>query len=315
MTDQNTIEATGAKYIKLGEKGVWERHCFDRGIIRLGYYEVPHELALSGNKEAIRQIYIDEGFSPGVSSGHARQVLEFYNTGPETIWVTFSEGYMWWCQTSQDVDFVGSDETQNPTGSRFKQTLSGWSNTSVDGQPLIISNLSGHLTSVAAYRQTICDIKSSAFDYLLRKINGQLLPDVEKAKKARESLISTIEQVIRLLTWKDFEGFVEMVFSKSGWLRVSAVGGPQKTIDIEFVLPLTNERAIVQVKSQTDQNQFNQYAESMSSHGADRAYYVYHSSHQKIDAGNSHVSLMDVSKLADCAVRAGLVDWLIEKTG
>ena len=60
---------TKARYIKLGERGGWEQHCLEEGIAPLAYYDVPHDMALSGNKEAIRKVYLDLGKTAGHRAG------------------------------------------------------------------------------------------------------------------------------------------------------------------------------------------------------------------------------------------------------
>lgn len=87
---------TKARYIKLGERGGWEQYCLEEGIAPLAYYDVPHEMALAGNREAIRKIYLDQGKAAGTATGHASQVLGFYDPDPDVLWITFSGGSLWW---------------------------------------------------------------------------------------------------------------------------------------------------------------------------------------------------------------------------
>ncbi len=315
MAQPNAVEATSAYFIKLGPKGDWEKRCLKNGELRLAYHEVPHEVALAGDKDAIREIYINEGLSKAAASNHARQALAFYDASPDAIWITFANGRLWWCQADSEVIFIGSDRGRDFHGSRLRRTRSGWHDTSINGNPLIISDLSGQLTRVASYQQTICSVNGKALEYLLRKVNGQSLKEVEAVQGAYNDLKQAVERLIHLLTWKDFEGFVEIVFSRSGWQRVSVIGGAQKTIDIEFLLPITGERAVVQVKSRTDQAQFNEYIDGLSTFVADKTFYAYHSSDCVMEDQGSNIELLDVEKLADLAVRVGLVDWLIEKVG
>lgn len=62
-----------------------------------------------------------------------------------------------------------------------------------------------------------------------------------------------------MLSWQDFELLVDLIFSASGWRRVGVVGGSQETVDIELVLPSTGDRAFVQIKSATTQNELDDY--------------------------------------------------------
>lgn len=108
------------------------------------------------------------------------------------------------------------------------------------------------------FRGTICQVK--AFDSLLRKLNDELLPETIVAEEAERALIEAIVGLMRRLTWQDFELLVELIFSTSGWRRISRAGGAQKTVDLELVLPTTNERAFVQVKSGANTAGFKEYA-------------------------------------------------------
>ena len=47
MTQDSRVTAKTARYIKLGGGGGWEAQCLKEGTLRLGYYEVPHELGLA----------------------------------------------------------------------------------------------------------------------------------------------------------------------------------------------------------------------------------------------------------------------------
>lgn len=302
-----------AKYIKLGKQGEWEQLCFDHGTLRLGYYEIPHDLALAGNKDAIRDFYIAQGFSRTAATNHARQVLDFYHAGPDTIWITFSKGSLWWCRATGGVEFLGHDKGQNPKGSRLRRT-GGWSNRSETGQELRMNDLSGRLTRSAAYRQTICDITGDALEYLMRKIKGQDMPAVAEAREARDTLLDKTKALIGLLTWQDFELFVDILFTKSGWVRVSDTGKTMKDIDIELFLPVTGEKALVQIKSKTTQAELDEYAQNLKEHGSDQIFYVYHAPPALLDGGHESVRLMNIDALAQAALRTGLVDWLIEKS-
>ena len=76
-----TIDAEDARYIKLGQKGRWEQQCLGDGTLRLGYADVPHDLARSSNMQALRQHFVDQGYKPAPATSHANQVLSFYSAG------------------------------------------------------------------------------------------------------------------------------------------------------------------------------------------------------------------------------------------
>jgi hypothetical protein len=270
-------------------------------------------MALSGSREAIRKIYLDQGKTAGTATGHANQVLDFYDPAPDVLWITISGGSLWWAELAPDVEYLGADPEEFPQGSRFRRTVSGWHKASFSGTPLLIGELSGNLTKVAAYQGTICTLKADQFDYLLRKLRDEDLPEITAAQEARKQLLAATVEVIKLLTWQDFELFIELLFSRSGWQRISSLGGTQKTLDLELLLPTSGERAIVQVKSATSQAQLDDYIDRFGAMAAEKYFYVYHSSKQKLDAGDSGILLMDAPALADQALKSGLVNWLITK--
>lgn len=301
-----------ALYIKLGRTGGYEKICIQDGTIRLGYHGVPEGMS---DKDDLAKWFRGQGKAQGAATNHARQVADFFRAGSETLWITFSDGYLWWAQARKEVHHLGNDKERFAQGSRFKRTINGWSNKTVEGKELVRSELSGRLTRSGNYRGTICEIKGEAFKYLLNKINGVDQPAVKEGKAAKAKTLRSIENLIAMLTPQDFELFVDLLFTSSGWRRVDALGGTTKTVDIELIMPLTNERACVQVKSSTTQWELDEYTEAMSAMPADRIFYVYHTAKGPLNADDNAIALMGPQQLAESALRSGLLDWLIEKVG
>ncbi len=308
------VTAKEARYIKLGRSGCWEGLCLADGTLRLGYYEVPHELAQTGDLEALRAYFRRGGCTSQVASSHAKQVLDFYRAGPETLWITFSDGHLWWARADGPVEFLGGSEAEmDARGSRLRCTRDGWQKTSLGGRPLRVSELNGALTKTAAYRMTICAVEP--FDYLVRKINDEDLPEVARAKGARNGALDSIRDLMRLLTWRDFELLVELIFSQSGWRRTGETGGTQETVDIELELPSTGERAFVQVKSRTDQGQLQDYMARLADRPESKMFYVYHTARTPLRAAGGGVVLVGPERLAEMVLTSGLFDWLLKKAG
>ena len=162
------------------------------------------------------------------------------------------------------------------------------------------------------FRGTICDVRAG--DYLLRKLSDQLSPEVAAAEEAERALMTAIVDLMRLLTWQDFELLVDLVFSTSGWRRVSQVGRTQKTVDLELILPSTAERAFVQVKSQATSAALNDYVARLAEADAyDRMFFVWHTGDIIEESSPAGVILLGPRKLSRMVLDAGLSSWLREK--
>ena len=71
--------------IKLGRGGAWTEQCLAHGEIRFGHRSVPHELALSRDRDAIVAHLIAAGRSPGTAAAFAREILDFYTLGADAV--------------------------------------------------------------------------------------------------------------------------------------------------------------------------------------------------------------------------------------
>ena len=116
------------------------------------------------------------------------------------FWITFAEGRMWWCFTDADV-IPNLDAAPEATGSRYRKTVSGWSDKDIMGQTLWTNTLRGSLTTTAGFRGTICRVRE--LDYLLRRLNGEETVATAAVRSARLTLIEVLTPLIRGLHWKE----------------------------------------------------------------------------------------------------------------
>jgi hypothetical protein len=312
------ISATRALYIKLGEGNRWAKLAFDSDTLRFGFEDISHKNALAAveakNFTSIKAFYEREhGVIPGAATRYSNEVREFYTAGNDVLWITFSEGRMWWCLADAEVI---PTLAVNPaaTGSRYRKTINRWSDKDMEGETLWTNVLRGSLTTTAGFRGTICRVRE--FDYLLRRLNGEETPATEAVRTARLKLIDVLTPLIRGLHWKDFELLVELVMTQGGWRRVSARGGTQHTTDLELELPLTGERALVQVKSSLDQNTAGKITAGLIEAAGDaRVFIVYHTRHGQVSIEKNNVTLIGPEALAEHAVDLGLTTWIMRKVG
>jgi hypothetical protein len=301
------------RYIKLGEGGAWERVSFGRGELHFGHGEIPHELALCGNEETIRQRLAAAGRKGGVARRAAREVLDFYRLGADCLWVTIAEGHLWWTFAEPDVIWLGEGEGH---GKRLRKCIGGWHSSDIRGVPLRLERLSGKLTSVASFQGTICRIK--AVDYLLRRINGVVEPVVRRYDAARDALLDVLGDAISMLAWTDFETLVDLIFTRSGWNRVSSLGENMKLVDMVLEQPVLAQRAAVQVKSRAGRAEFNDFvSKADATHDFSHLFFVCHSPERElaVPERRQDVHVWSGAELAEMVLRVGLLDWTIDKVG
>lgn len=195
----------------------------------------------------------------------------------------------------------------------MRRVRGGWRGHDVNGNPLSKDRLSGALTKLAAYRGTSCDVDVA--QYVIRRINAQKMPQVERALAASQEMSSSVLDLMRMLTPQDFELLVDLVFTTSRWRRVGVVGRTQHTVDFELILPSTRERAFVQVKSKTTATELAEYVAKLGERADlySRMFYVYHSG-EAATPNDRRVTLIGPEQLAGLVLEAGLTGWLIERS-
>lgn len=299
------VTASHLYYIKLGRGGDWEAESLRDGVLRFGYREAPHELCARGDWQGVWEAMKAIRSDAGAATRDVNQIRAYYEADEHSIFITFVGGLLYWCRPTGPVELLEDR-------SHRRQTAEGWRNTSVNGTLLSADRLSGRLLKVQMFRGTICDVRAG--DYLLRKLSDQLSPEVAAAEEAERALMTAIVELMCLLTWQDFELLVDLVFSTSGWRRLSQVGRTQKTVDLELILPSTAERAFVQVKSQATSAALNDYVARLAEADAyDRMFFVWHTGDIAEESSPAGVILLGPQRLSRMVLDAGLSSWLREK--
>lgn len=305
------IAAASVRYIKLGAGGSWENSSFDNGRIEWGLQSDPHDIALKGDWAAVAEHYAEGGLKGGVATAYANEARAFYTSSIDTLWITFARGRMWWAFAETEVNWLGGEGTQH--GTRSRNTVSGWHDCDVAGIVLNADRLSTKLTQLASYRRTSCQVKER--ELCLRYINDEPDMDASAVTDARLHLEQAVEKLIARLGWADFELLVDLILTRSGWQRVSSLGGTLKDVDLIMEQPLTGERMAVQVKSSADQRVVNDYAERLAARTEERLLLVCHSPIGKLVApqvaDRRSLTLMTGAEIARRAIGCGLTSWII----
>jgi hypothetical protein len=303
------INPRSANFIKLGSGGRFEKHCIEVAqVIRLGYNEIPHKLCLRGDWEAIREIFIqDSGSDPGSATRHTNQVKAYYEAGDDVLWVTFYNNHLWWCFARPEIMLL-------PDGSKTRPVKGSWCSTDIEGNPLVMDQLSGSLLSMQGFRGTTCSVRE--FDYLVRKINAEQSPTEQAALRSFAELVRALVAVIQEFNWKEFELLTDLIFRQAGWQRISQLGKSQKGIDLDLVSPIANERYYVQIKSGAGRKVFDDFIDiTVGLDEYSRYYLVVHSPKgnlaKELETDTHKLWLSD--DIARLVVRYGLVEWVMGK--
>jgi hypothetical protein len=214
---------------------------------------------------------------------------------------------MWWCFSKPEIQLL-------PDNRKIRPAIGSWSDKDVHGRVLNADSISGKLLKTQGFRGTICSVQEQA--YALAKINGEQLKDVVDVENAMLELRMKLSLLIKHLQWKDFETLIDLIFRQAGWQRLGATGKTQKTLDLDLFAPVTNERAIVQIKSESDLKEFEHYQKEFATmNGYDKFFYVVHS--PKLDLLkheiDSDIKLYTLDKISELSIASGLVEWIIKK--
>jgi len=309
MKQRNPIVANRVMFIKLGQSGEWERECINNGTLKLGYYEVPHDICMSGLWVEAREAF-PRTTDPGVVTRHINQVQQFYEEPDTTLWVTFFSDRLWWCFSKPSV-------TKLPNNSKTRQVIDNWSDSDIFGSKLIKGKLSGKILAIQSYQGAICTVKEKS--YLLHKINGTQEPHIAMAEQAVENLILSIIPVIQHLHPTDLEILTDLIFRQAGWQRTGVSGENEKDIDLDLLSPITQERIAVQIKSIANIATYLAYKTKFADmRGFSKFYFVTHSPNKTLknaiaEFDDDSFIFWGAEQLARQAVRNGLVGWLIDK--
>lgn len=299
------------RYIKLGPNNCWARDAFRRGELPFSFREVPHELALTRDENAITAHLVAQGKAAGAARNAARQVCTFYSLDETAIWITFADGLMWCTSAEPEVIWLGESGDYAP---RMRKAT-GWSSANRFDVPFVMSGLSSRLTKVASAQATICRVEAE--DYVLRKIWSVREPAVLQAEDAQQAVMAAIDELIRHLHWSDFETLIDILLARGGWSRVSDLGGNMKDADMLVEQAITGELAIIQVKSASNQTELQHYLDVYDNNpGWSLLIYACHSPSGTLSAPNRpDVRIWARAELSRMVLRYGMFDWLVARVG
>ena len=327
-------------YIKLGDGQHPEiaRKCIEDDLLWLGFIEAPEDVIqkalLNEQKnpskdwkeswEPVRKAYPDKNSQ--TQTNYAKAIRQFYTATEDDYFFTFLNSTMYYCHPVGDIIQITESNTQGcfTPGSRIR-TTAGWKDhpETTDSIKLLERNLSGRITKAKVFRGTIYELTGIEKDTFLNTLEWYF-PECEELEKAKNRIPKLITPVIQMLNDHDFEILVDMLLTKSGWLRVGECGGTQKAIDMEYLIPVDNKQVYVQVKSVISDKVCKEALKMISNELADKTnnitcYLVFHTIEPNTsiptEYKNLRVKTLDVSALANlCCNNQEVINWILMRT-
>lgn len=309
------ISPSKIRFIKLGAGGGWEG-ALDRGRLEWGTEDDRHVAGLTSDWAAVSQAYIAQGRIQSTATGYTNEARAFFDGDPDAMWITFARGRMWWCLADPEVhvaaDGNGTDAVY------YRATHGGWSDRDIDDRVLDLERLSTRLSQLQGYQRTICSLREDQEALCRRYINAVPDPVQAAVAAARLELRLHLQTLIQQLTWQDFEQLIDLALARTGWVRMSSLGGTMKDVDLVVEQSFTRERMAVQIKSSANQQVVDDHARRLDERNAgERIMLICHSPIGNLvvppSTGSRRLELVQGSEVADLAINAGLVDWTIAR--
>ncbi len=302
---------TSVRYVKNGPGGRWWQTAKTNHQIHLGWKSVPPDLLLRPDFSRIEQALKEGGKSQQGETQALNALRNVLNAPSNHVWVTFEDGYLWWC-TVLDGANVNPDGEGKGKGHFWLCCEQPWSNKSFKGKPLAVADLPGTVTTVSGFKGTICTPK--AWQTILRIIQDQKDADVMKAADARGEYERAVLKMVQRLSPKDFEQLIDHILVRTGWTRISKLGGVSEGIDIEAENLAVGEIAFVQVKSSANQQVLDDYIERFNQRRDfyARMIFAVHSPIGQLNApfNSDGVQVWTGERVAQLVVRLGLGEWV-----
>jgi hypothetical protein len=302
------------RYVKNGSGGRWWKAAKARGQLHCGWWFIPRELLRANDlvriKQAIQQH--DAYRARGAATADFNALNVVLGKPSQHVWVTFEDGYLWWC-TVRDGITINLDKTKEKDEGSFWLTCNrSWNNHSVGGKLLARANLPGKVAAVAGFRATICEPSGSS--EILRLIQDEVDPRTVAASSAREAYTSAVANLITNLHERDFELLIDLILARTGWVRLAELGRSVEGTDIEAENVATDEIAFVQVKSRAGQRMLDEYVQRFKARRDryDRMIFAVHSPTQDdlVTPEDEPVQVWNGERIAQLAVRLGLGEWI-----
>jgi len=303
------VHPHSVRYVKLGAGGGWEDRSIEEARIYWGVESDPIVLGKEEDWAGVLNHYQGLRSAKSSASADCNEMRSFFQADDTCLWITFAGGHLWWCFAKEQVHLAeGLEEPRC-----YRETIGGWHRCDIKGTPLTMDSLSSRLTQLASYRRTICKVAEA--DYLVRRINVEAEPAIQRLNDIEHDHVLALLALMQKLHWSDFELLVDLLMARSGWQRISRLGGTMKDIDLLLQQPLTGERLSIQVKSSADQLVLDDcILRFKQSQNADKFLFACHSPKAELTIPDTQdIILLTGEPLARAVLDAGLASWIKDR--
>ena len=181
------VHSKRAYYIKLGRGGEWEQSSISGSMLRIGWGKQDARDINRGNWDKIKQQLIQESKGKqGVATRDLNALWWISESTSEDLWVTFSQGTMWWCRLGPKG--ILEDDT-----SKYRRVDGQWLNKDVHGNSLAINSIPGDLSKIQGFRGTVCRVRE--LDTLRRLVNDEPSNEYNEIQKRNRALTDSVAKV------------------------------------------------------------------------------------------------------------------------
>lgn len=304
MVLEFTLPAS-VRYVKLGRGGEWWPASRDNGQIHCGWREVDVEVLQRGDVNEIRGALKKSKGVGAVQTQDVNALMTLLDNPSRHLWVTFENGRMWWC-LARDGVVANSAGFSNSGGHFWLECSYPWRDRTLGGRLLAMGDLPGSVTSTAAYRATVCEPRAA--DRILRIIRDETPLAVMASGKARFAYELAVGDLVAELDPRDFEQLIDLLLGRSGWARVSLLGGTVEGVDAEAENAALGEIAFVQVKSEAGLEELVDYVGRYQSRRDrySRMIFAVHTERSPLKSPSLDIHVWNRKEIAGLVVKHGL---------
>jgi hypothetical protein len=170
------------------------------------------------------------------------------------------------------------------------------------------------VTTTEGFQATICEPRG--WREILRIIRDEEDCDAAAAAQAHKAYEAAVAQMVARLRHRDFELLIDLILSRTGWMRLARLGGVTEGTDIEAENVAANEIAFVQIRSAAGQSVLDDYVTKFAERREryQRMIFAVHTPTGTLTPPDGHpVHVWTRERVAQLVVSLGLGEWVARR--